>query len=66
MQVSAPQAAEPCTQLPSCDLLIGKFASVDAQSLMMLNQTSLLLSPELESSRGLAGECWDRQPEGNV
>ena len=51
VQVSSPEATEHCTQLPSCDLLIGKFAPVDAQRLLVLNCTSLLLSLELDISR---------------
>ncbi len=51
MQKSAPEITEPGAQLPSCDLLIGKFASVDGQSLMVLKCTSLLLSLDLDNAR---------------
>ncbi len=51
MQEPASEATEPGTQLPSCDLLIGKFASADGQSLLALKCISLLLSLELEHSR---------------
>ena len=51
LQVSASETTEPGTQLPSCDLLIGEFGSVDAQSVLVLNCTSLLLSLELDNSR---------------
>ncbi len=51
LQVFASETTEPGTQLPSCDLLIGEFASVDAQSVLVLNCTSLLLSLELDNSR---------------
>ena len=76
LQVFASETTEPGTQLPSCDLLIGEFASVDAQSVLVLNCTSLLLSLELDTAitragqfqamYNSAGECWCRQSEGHV